>query len=127
MFPGGYNVKLYISRGRLAWWLLAFLHSGYSSTHLDLFVTILYALTGMWVGFLLGALGIAASVFIYLAFWANWKVLTKEVSVHRMHSILNDYLVTYLSDLYVNMNLYDAPVPWLSVSTVMQSCGIRRS
>ena len=27
-FPGGYSVKLYISRGRLAWWLLAFLHSG---------------------------------------------------------------------------------------------------
>ena len=26
-FPGGYNVKLYISMGRLAWWLLAFLHS----------------------------------------------------------------------------------------------------
>ena len=26
-FPGGYNVKLYISRGRLAWWLLAFMHS----------------------------------------------------------------------------------------------------
>ena len=26
-FPGGYNVKLYISRGRLAWWLLAFLRS----------------------------------------------------------------------------------------------------
>ena len=26
-FPGGYNVKLYISRGRLAWWLLIFLHS----------------------------------------------------------------------------------------------------
>ena len=24
-FSGGYNVKLYISRGRLAWWLLAFL------------------------------------------------------------------------------------------------------
>ena len=24
-FPGGYNVKLYITRGRLAWWLLAFL------------------------------------------------------------------------------------------------------
>ena len=23
-FPGGYNVELYISRGRLAWWLLAF-------------------------------------------------------------------------------------------------------
>ena len=33
-FPGGYNVKLYISRGRLAWWLLAFLHSvSLSSTH----------------------------------------------------------------------------------------------
>ena len=26
-FPGGYNVKLYIFRGRLAWWLLAFLPS----------------------------------------------------------------------------------------------------
>ena len=30
-FPGGYNVKLYISRGRLAWWLLAFLHSALKS------------------------------------------------------------------------------------------------
>ena len=29
-FPGGYNVNLYISRGRLAWWLLAFLHSDYT-------------------------------------------------------------------------------------------------
>ena len=28
-FPGGYNVKLYISRGRLAWWLLAVLHSAW--------------------------------------------------------------------------------------------------
>ena len=28
-FPGGYNVKLHISRGRLTWWLLAFLHSVY--------------------------------------------------------------------------------------------------
>ena len=26
-FPGGYNVKLYTSRGKLARWLLAFLHS----------------------------------------------------------------------------------------------------
>ena len=32
-FPGGYNVKLYISRGRLAWWLLAFLHSGRALPH----------------------------------------------------------------------------------------------
>ena len=31
-FPGGYNVKLYISRGRLAWWLLAFLFCGAKST-----------------------------------------------------------------------------------------------
>ena len=39
-FPGGYNVKLYISRGRLAWWLLAFLHSAswvYSQILLPLF------------------------------------------------------------------------------------------
>ena len=35
-FPGGYNVKLYISRGRLAWWLLAFLHCElYSTTKLE--------------------------------------------------------------------------------------------
>ena len=33
-FPGGYNVKLYISRGRLAWWLLAFLHSAISAKHI---------------------------------------------------------------------------------------------
>ena len=32
-FPGGYNVKLYISRGRLAWWLLAFLNSDVSYIH----------------------------------------------------------------------------------------------
>ena len=36
-FPGGYNVKLYISRGRLARWLLAFLycafHHNTSSQH----------------------------------------------------------------------------------------------
>ena len=41
-FPGGYNVKLYISRGRLAWWLLAFLlcrnkcTSGYINTQASL-------------------------------------------------------------------------------------------
>ena len=39
-FPGGYNVKLYISRGRLAWWLLAFLHSG-----------TMFRVTGTWSGF----------------------------------------------------------------------------
>ena len=32
-FPGGYNVKLYISRGRLAWWWLAFLRSGGNNRH----------------------------------------------------------------------------------------------
>ena len=32
-FPGGYNVKLYISRGRLAWWLLAFLHSDWQKQY----------------------------------------------------------------------------------------------
>ena len=31
-FPGGYNVKLYISRGRLAWWLLAFLCCDHQTT-----------------------------------------------------------------------------------------------
>ena len=29
-FPGGYHVKLYISRAKLAWWLLAFLCCGVS-------------------------------------------------------------------------------------------------
>ena len=33
-FPGGYNVKLYISRGRLAWFLLVFLHSVCQSSKL---------------------------------------------------------------------------------------------
>ena len=33
-FPGGYNVKLYISRGRLAWWLLAFLHGVFTRSKL---------------------------------------------------------------------------------------------
>ena len=43
-FPGGYNVKLYISRSRLAWWLLAFLccdsrfKSKYVQEHHKLFV-----------------------------------------------------------------------------------------
>ena len=32
-FPGGYNVKLYISKGRLAWWLLAFLCCEWLSVH----------------------------------------------------------------------------------------------
>ena len=32
-FPGGYNVKMHISRGRLAWWLLIFLHSGSMLKH----------------------------------------------------------------------------------------------
>ena len=31
-FPGGYNVKLYISRDRLAWWLLTFLHSALNNS-----------------------------------------------------------------------------------------------
>ena len=35
-FPGNYNVKLYISTGRLAWWLLAFL------CHVDSTVLVLY-------------------------------------------------------------------------------------
>ena len=36
-FPGGYNVNLYISRGRLAWWLLAFLHSVINSAFVRYF------------------------------------------------------------------------------------------
>ena len=43
-FPGGYNVKLYISRGRLAWWLLAFLQqcvlSGIMWQHWTTFITV---------------------------------------------------------------------------------------
>ena len=37
--PGGYNVKQYISRGRLAKWLLAFLHS---VTNYNCISTLLY-------------------------------------------------------------------------------------
>ena len=32
-FPGGYNVNLYISRSRLAWWLLAFFAQCYILKH----------------------------------------------------------------------------------------------
>ena len=39
-FPGRYNVKLYISRGRLAWWLLAFLCC--ESIHACLYVIFMY-------------------------------------------------------------------------------------
>ena len=49
-FPGGYNVKLYISRGRLAWWLLAFLHSvtGFIKSYLDeMLVTLKVLVTTM--------------------------------------------------------------------------------
>ena len=41
-FPGGYNVKLYISRGRLAWCLLAFLHSVFQA------ITFLPVLVFQW-------------------------------------------------------------------------------
>ena len=42
-FPGGYNVKLYISRGRLAWWLLALLCCVYSPCVPVLWLTIAFS------------------------------------------------------------------------------------
>ena len=48
-FPGGYNLKLYISRGRLAWWLLAFLHSECILHCLDLGVNILAIRTAIYL------------------------------------------------------------------------------
>ena len=45
-FPGGCNVKLYISRGRLAWWLLAFFAQW---THLIHGCTVLAVRLGMHV------------------------------------------------------------------------------
>ena len=36
-FSGGYNVKLYISRGWLAWWLLAFFAEWYGKVTLILY------------------------------------------------------------------------------------------
>ena len=53
-FPGGYNVKLYISRGRLAWWLLAFLHSGNQ----------------------------CSSVVVYDKTWENWVMLSLHGQLH---------------------------------------------
>ena len=49
-FPGGYNVKLYISKDILAWWLLAFLHS---ETCCNIFVQSNSSVT-QWPGCLLG-------------------------------------------------------------------------
>ena len=43
-FPGGYNVKLYISRGRLAWWLLAFLHSDLKTLDICIILLCCYTL-----------------------------------------------------------------------------------
>ena len=44
-FPGGYNVKLYISRGGLAWWLLAFLHSdGFTQLYVHVRISHIYSL-----------------------------------------------------------------------------------
>ena len=51
-FPGGYNVKLYISRGRLAWWLLAFLHSDCIPSHVVSYHRLLCSLfTCVWSSF----------------------------------------------------------------------------
>ena len=50
-FPGGYNVKLYISRGRLAWWLLAFLCCGtcfITSQVISSLATLLASFSGLW-------------------------------------------------------------------------------
>ena len=44
--PGDYNVKLYTSRGRLAWWLLAFLHSACLGVLLKLFEVLRLTHTG---------------------------------------------------------------------------------
>ena len=73
-FPGGYNVKLYISRGRLAWWLLAFLHSETSQ----------YFVLGIYshrAGFSLGLSRFSLShIFYYvlgkrrLCIWWNWFI-----------------------------------------------------
>ena len=48
-FPGGYNVKLCISRGRLAWWLLAFLHSvSYTPRHARIKMILVTHLLRVW-------------------------------------------------------------------------------
>ena len=67
-FPGGYNVKLYISRGRLAWWLLAFLHSE-TLRHTTTFKLRLIQYTDLsWFIFGHVLLRLTAVLFIYLCF-----------------------------------------------------------
>ena len=63
-FPGGYNVKLYISRGRLAWWLLAFLHSVISHQAL---LMIVFADTAFEHVLLISACGLTSQVSYYYA------------------------------------------------------------
>ena len=98
-FPGGYNVKLYISKGRLAWWLLAFLCCDWrtfypskalsqmndivSSLNLSMHISpILYSL-GIWNFTILGK-----STFLY----KNYQlVMLKHLNIEQNLLILLTY------------------------------------
>ena len=71
-FPGGYNVKLYISRGRLAWWLLAFLHSACPKHLLHPLIDIVH---GMWGKGRAGELRSSRDI---TAWWGHYNGLLAE-------------------------------------------------
>ena len=73
-FPGGYNVKLYISRGRLAWWLLAFLHS---------------ATTNRWSFNL-------PQVFVWVCISKHYHFITSRVALHWIITLYK-HIVTYVT------------------------------
>ena len=73
-FPGGYNVKLYISRGRLAWWLLAFLQSGIQPARIYSFIGYVQSLQQFWFG-------IQLTVALHL--WTPLYTLTSHTALLR--------------------------------------------
>ena len=68
-FPGGYNVKLYISRGRLAWWLLAFLSCVPCPA---LRYTMLHSLLKTWCVIKFCMLLLIMFALYSSAYWWNW-------------------------------------------------------
>ena len=76
-FPGGYNVKLYISRGRLAWWLLVVLHS----------------------------VQICNDVLIYCSYWAKYIIIVHCTSTRSLQGDVLTYVLYVLLDVNLLGNL----------------------
>ena len=98
-FPGGYNVKLYISRGRLAWWLLAFLCCAYMST--------LFYLSSIFGCVLSLVLSLFSLSFFFLSLLlAPFKSTSERNYSHICNVMLWSTLLTWLK--FISLSLYFA-------------------